>query len=491
MQRQEICGERLQVNPTTQTTGNAPPRQIGRDWAFALTAAAVGLAVSILLWLHVPGVNGPAHWRWWYRDPAVAFLFWFTLATLPILFCVLMPITNSRDTLRAVVVITVAGAMLRAVVVLYLQPALGLGEIDQLVRSDSATSYYYDGVRLIDHANARRAAGESLRHWLALYDEFHSQTSVHTATKPAGGVIYWMAWWEAVGDEHAPLVGALTLMALTSLTPLGVWRIAMRLGVSTQSSILAAALMALSPGFLLTTPSFDAAYPLFTCSLILTWLSAVEHKRLIAICMSALILFIGTLMSLHLLCIGIAVIAAPFVAGRLSAKQIAQRSLAFAPIVVALTIGLYATMALTFGYAPIAVIKSCFINQAEWARQSPQWFTPGASLFNLSDGALGIGWPVAVAFVAAMFSKRCGHGSRQIAWIAAGTIALAAGAHMLPAEVARVWVFITPLVVIPAAVFINQLADRPRALVLLASALTTVATCGTLKFILGSAPAVR
>ena len=393
--------------------------------ARAALTIAIGIVFAILVFAHVPGVNGPDYWQWaWQRRtdlPAVACC--LALAAAPAFFAQRV---RSRALALALIGATVIALQFTANAI---EPRVsGVARIDALAHDQLRTSYFTVAASL---------AGAKDIDWLGQYDQLLRLAPQHATTKPPGPVAFYLAIIRLFGPARAPLAVAVAISMLSACAVAATWWMARTMGGDDGVALQAATLLALAPSMTLFFPDLDPIYPLFSCALLATSWVALQRGSRRAALLFGLVLFAATMTSYALLVTGIALAAMTLTRlGRRSTYELAG-------IAVGAALAAHALFALATGFNPISAFRTALAMQAyqlpllhrPWPRTIP---------FDLLDFLLGAGW---VPLVPAAF--RIARHRDAAVWILTPIVVAVTG--LIQAETARVWIFLLPLLVFPAA----------------------------------------
>lgn len=423
---------------------------------------------TVLTALHTPYINGPAYWRWPWRDLSPGPVYLTVLAAgLPILIATVL--AHTRPTLALVLIVIGAAA-------LHLSGAKINGpdapsRIRAIVESPAATSYY-------THAQTLPPG------WLNDYPNVLNKGEHHARNKPPGPIWFYRTILDADLPDPA-LLGGILGGALALLSIVATYGLARAMGQERHASVLAAALMATAPGFVLFYPEFDQALAAIGTLMVITWLHTLKHPPETQASSSAigfgLSLSLALLWSYALLTLGVFLGLLTLFHGLRTGQW----------RVIAVRVGIaLATMAITqaglwafTGYSPITTFQTALSNQHDLLTQITRpW--PATIPFDLLDLFLGMGWVMSALLLMGLLrgpsASSLSHQHIQLAALSA-LIIIATG--LLPGETARVLIFVMPLLAVGAGA---ELARWPRVSqpgVLILALLGVAATVRTLVFI--------
>src|SRR3954454_3050872 len=112
----------------------------------AAIAVSVGLAMAVLVFLHVPGINGPWYWKWpWRRLPVLPYWPLMVLSAAPVLLGLALREFRPRTPSAVVLGLFMAGVMcMKLTSVAVLTRPMSLDVAGAIVEHPDTTSYYTD-----------------------------------------------------------------------------------------------------------------------------------------------------------------------------------------------------------------------------------------------------------------------------------------------------------------------------------------------------------
>ncbi len=427
----------------------------------ALVAVAAGVVVVTLAFLHVHGFNGPDYWRWeWRSYPALwrAILF-LVLAASPAIvaqFC--------GGTTRPLLLLCVSVIALQ-LTSNAIEPGLHGVERIRRVANDQLTTSYFTVAQSIDRA---RRGGHPVD-WLRQYDELLELAPQHATTKPPGPVAFYVAVFRLFGPERAP-IGAAALMALLSAAAVVATWSAARAIAGPEAAFQAATLMALAPSMTLFFLYLDTTYPILSCAMLATWFAALKTNRALHAIVFGLLLFAATMTSYTLLVLGI-------VLGGITLGHSLRATVRLTAIALATFVAAYGVLWLSTGFNPISAFRTALAMQYRylpllhrpWPRTIP---------FDFLDFCLGAGWIPVMLAILALWRRR----DAVLIW-GLLTPVIVALTGLIQAETARVWIFMLPLLMIPAGVELSRWPIRERIAVYASMIAVTIALYANMTFI--------
>lgn len=404
-----------------------------RGWR-AGAVVAVTAAISIGVWLHFPGLNGPDWWQWkWIRRINAPYIaLWFAAAALPALIAV------AWKTRRALIAVCLSAALLQGVA-MSMTPLPAAQRLHMILTDASVTSFPTAAMQLRDLE--RRAPGFSTA---ANFDRLLRFFPMHARTKPLLPVyayVVLLRWFPWVTPW---MMGV--LIALLTMVTIAAMYAAAREVAGEDAAIVACALLALMPSLALFFPDLDVIYPLFTCGLIASWPRATRGSLGAAVAAGAIV-FLLTLTSYALLTVGaFCAIVAIVEMFRPTTKDGVRHVFVAAAVTLGVAIGANVLFALVTGYKPWATFRAALAQQHEILPQLHRPF-PASVPFDLLDFVLGSGYVPALAALLWLARRE----RNRVVRAGLATVVIVAATGLLQAETARVWIFLMPFLAIAAA----------------------------------------
>ena len=411
---------------------------------------AVALVMSALIALHVRGVNGPWYWFWtwrrlggWTLFPAMA------VAAAPI-FAAQFFFARARGG-RGVAIsllLLALGTFALQMTAIALQPHLpARSRLRSAVEDPFVTSYFTDA------AAFHRQQSFDLKRFLTNYPQILPALHLHSRYKPPGWVLFYDLLINMVGLDAAPIVGGILIALLAAGAVPATFALVRSCNGGSSFAFAAASFLSLCPSLILFLPQFDQTYPLIACTLLITWHLALSHNdlRLAAIfgAMLALSLFLSYIFLTLVIFTGADTLFHVFRARRPSIARAALLAAVALAVIVLLNALLYAAT----GFNPIATYRAIAEAQQRDLITLARPF-PLHILFDLIDFALASGYisiPLA-AFAVIHFGRRLfsDDPAARLVLLSLLQIVTVALAALLPGEAARLWMFMLPLIAIPA-----------------------------------------
>lgn len=448
------------------------------------------LMCGLALW-EVPGVNGPSYWTWpWRSLRAVQWLVMLVCAVPAVAALWLYQFPHPK-TWHILLALICSSMMLKLGCVLSQSDPVGLAYWKQVTWSPDATSYYFDAARIVATVEQDQ---EHPLFWFCSYDELirttgPSSLSLHTITKPAGPLCYYFffVWFFDYGNPATIVACGFTLIVLSLLSiPATYWCIRQFVD-SPRAALIAAAVVALAPGFNLFPTKLDALWVGLCALTIGTWQVTLVRGGyrcavLLGLCL-AFILFVG----FQLLTIGLFMSCLPAIvlADQPMLKRYLEAIRKGMPA-IAMALGLHVVLALMSGYNTWKVFQANLWAQSQLLllpelqpRQAP-WTT----FWDLYDYSLGGGWGVAIVFLMGLFNGGIDRRMRLIGVAALSLMLVIAVLALIPAETARCWLFLSAAPLILIASELARWSTRQQVLVLGCILTATLTIHGKMAFIL-------
>jgi len=396
---------------------------------------AVGLGFPLAALLYAPGVNGPWYWRWTCQslDPT---LFFVAAAVAGVVLCSILSVRLPAVTTVALLFALHVGLTLSFAA---LHPS-GISLIGERAADEGITSYHTEAVRADDVSSLLREFPERLPDMVG-----------HARTHPPGPILYYRFWNALLGPSAGAQWGGVFLVVLAGLLVPASFLLASRLA-GPEAGRAAAALTAVLPGIVAMPGGLDSVYPAVTAGLALTWLGTLEGGRRQAVAFGGL-LIMGMLFTHAFLVLGVFFVLAAVLSLRWNPNASTAgvgKAVAIAALVV---VGFFGLAAVLLGYDHLAALQAAMGVQASL---ETGYFRPWSStvLWDPYDFALASGWGVTAVLVYFLWDWR-GRGFedptgrlRVFALAGLATILVVDLTGLLRAEVARVWLFLQPFVVV-------------------------------------------
>lgn len=333
--------------------------------------------------------------------------------------------------------------------------------LQRIVEDPQTTSYYTDALRFT------RQPG-----WIAT---FQDQTlHLHSSTHPIGPILFYVALIDVFGPHTAALAGPLLIAALSSTSLLAMYFFAGIWTSSRTDRLLICLLWTLCPAIGLVYPEFDQVYPVLSMVLLAAWICSLRTSLRSSLRYAALLgvaAFIASLFAYNLLVVGTFLAATG--AGLVWIAQDRRGAVLRIAQTVLIALGLFVALHLAFslvtGYHPIASFThSMQVQKAIEVR--PKGLRSRAS--NVYEYPLGSGFLPEVLAAFFLFALLRSSDRKNMIWIAtlsaALTLLAVEASGVLDYEAQRVWLFLQPLLFVPAALQLGEFSRKDQTRILLA-----------------------
>jgi len=323
----------------------------------------------------------------------------------------------------------------------------GLDRIKQIVASPDATGYFNDAFAI-----------QRLTDWLS---HFHTAALLpHSSEHPPGPIIFYYLFLKLFGPDTGSLLGGCAVGLAGSVGVLIIYKFAGLWNQDRKTRLTVCALYALLPGLVVFLPEFDQAYAVISMLMILFWINALDGSKTAPFYLGST-LFVATLFAYNLLIVGAfllyyAVYSIWRAEGRRSFVLALLRVSGFALIAF---FALHGILWAGTGYRVLASFRHALANQAELLKVIYRPYLPYI-VADPYDFALGAG--IVAVPLAFFYVKRVLHRLKEresaLTLIGAATILTVDLSGLLPGETARVWLFLQPLLIVPAGIELARAA---------------------------------
>jgi hypothetical protein len=416
--------------------------------------ATLGIAVAAALLLKVPYFNGPWYWTWPWRDLSVyRGLILFGMPFL-LFFYVVRGLENpdSLPDHRRSLGLLILSTLGMQVMAIAMDPG-GFPVLKQIVLSPTATSYYTDALRI-----------RALPDWMRTFDQ--AELELHSSTHPPGPIVYYYFFLGLFGTEIGAYVGAWSLAVLASLGVMVVYRFSALWTEDPHARIISCAIYSMMPGLLLFLPSFDIVYPALAMLLMTFWVEGL-HRSSRGCLLFGVTLFVSCLFAYNLLAIGsfIVLYSAHFVRQRGYRLAVWKRLAVTILKSAATTVGLYLLLWMATGFNPVDSFFQALRNQSSHAGGLGRPYL-ACVWFDVFDFIMGGGVVPFALVLAALVSGGTEMDKNRLTSLGIASIALVDLTGLLRCETARVWLFLQPLVVVPAALVLSRVRPLEKTMLL-------------------------
>lgn len=423
----------------------------------AVVVVATAGVLGTLVILHTPHLNGPWYWQWpWVRLDAPRLFPAMLLAAAPLF---LAEWIHGRDRSRdaiAVPLLMLSTLCLELTAAGQHRRVFNLDSVAEAVRDPIATSYFSD-------ARDLAAQGVSFHELMSAHSKRMPRLRVHTRFKPPGLLLYHMAFIKVFGATRIAALAAGLVIALLATASVGAtYLLILRLCADADAAFCGAAYLSLCPSLVLFLPQFDQIYPAVACALLGLWAAALARDRGAFAVGFGLVLALACFFSQMFLVLGIflAGLTLPHVRkpGSGGLLRVARHAL----LALVACVSVYLLLWLATGYDPVSTYRVASRLLAGYSVRAERPY-PIHVLFDLLDFSLGSGW-ISVPLVAFFLVGRArwpGY-ARFVALLALAQILLTAALGIVPAETARTWMLMLPLLMMPIGLELAGWTPRMR-----------------------------
>ncbi|HUB24449.1 MAG TPA: hypothetical protein VL992_03390 [Tepidisphaeraceae bacterium] len=411
-------------------------------WVKLSVLVAMTAVLAVAIFRHVNGINGPQYWRWPWR----AWRGWTPYLIL-ILPAIPVAIAQIRFADRSVAI----GIVLMMFTTLGIE--LGVRDLDTdqhdltrlaaIIEEPGSIGYF-------THAEQWVHSGPPLRDYLRQFPEEMLTFTKHARNKPPGSILFFAPFvkWAPTEDAAAMSAG-LAIALLATLSVPATYFVARELTGDSVAAFQASACMCLCPGLCLFLPELDQFFPVYTALIVILWAKALKTgRKIFAIAFGLAFSFI-CFQTFNFLMMGI------FVAGYAAVIICQHRGsravstfLRQSAVIIGIVVAAYGLLWLWCGYNPIETLLTGI--HTHHTEETPilhrDW--PTTIPFDLTDFALGMGW-VCVLLAVYYLVRSWRRPDLLVLLCLLQPIAVAI-TGLLATETARVWIFMMPLVMVPA-----------------------------------------
>jgi hypothetical protein len=331
----------------------------------------------------------------------------------------------------------------------------GIGLIREIVLSPTTTSYFSDALRINFVAGLLR-----------YFDRL--MLGLHSSTHPPGPILFFYVFLKLFGLQAGALVSGLVVGGLGALGVLLAYAFAGLWTDDRHTRMLASALYALLPAMTIFFPELNQVYPIFLMLLIIFWCRALESQRMLP----KEAIYLGLALSVALFFsyahVTIGVFLAYYGLYWLWRKRWTRASfvtlLRNSGIAVGLCVLIYAALHFATGYRPIAAFRSAQSWQVFYQGLLHRTNAPLYALYDPYEFLLGAGMLVLplVLFQLCRSLRNIDltRNGLALTLIGLATILTIDLSGLMRGEAARVWLFLQPLIVVPAALELSRFRWR-------------------------------
>jgi hypothetical protein len=426
---------------------------------------AISLAFIAGIVFHRSPLNGAAGltgWHWPWRDLGLFHTALFLLAPFACVVSVLWMEEKKRGFgVPAKLGILALGNFLMQVMGALAEPG-GLRLVRQIVLSPSATSYFMDAMRI-------RGMGAWLRHFAVV------PLGPHSLTHPPGPILFYYAFLHLFGVNMGALIGGCAVGCVASLGVFVTYEFAGLWTEDRQARMTACAFYALLPAITVFFPEMDEVYPILSMLLILFWCKSVDSTERFPreVIYFGLVLFVSLFFAYNLLSVGafLAYYGLYWIWRQGRTRSSLFKLLLHSEIAAGVCIGLYFVLWLATGYDPVRSFRSALVSQELFGVMFHRTYWPYvlADPYDFVLGAGVLALPL-LLFQLFRFPRDFQPMRKEVAltFIAVATILTIDLCGVLRGEAARLWLFLQPLILVPAALEVSRFPWRWRLAILAA-----------------------
>ncbi len=430
-----------------------------------------------LILLHTPHVNGPDYWPWPYRRLAALPLYplcWFLGAVT-----VWAGAMFGRGRLSATWALGIgAGGALGLMVGASLCDTSppSLTAFREVVIDPAASTYLSDAARIsrdIQTPTTNPAAQPTLSRFVRNYQAAMVRMGTHSRIRGPGWVLFYMGLLYLTGNDipqAAAMGGAVLAVLAAGAVPLTAWLIRTMGGTKSQA-VYGGLLLSLCPAMLLFFPMVDPGYCAVTALLCGTWCLACRTGRWVPAGLTGLLMGLVCFFTYNFLALGIfllAITAYPLWFGD-GARRV--RTVLLCGLAAVAAAAPYVPLCFLTGFDPIATFRKAIAIQREFEHTGGR-ADQVTALYDFYDHALGAAFVIPLLCIGwwlTRHSPASGGTRRFTMWAAFAALlqfVVLGVSQQMPVETARVWLFVNPLILLPAAIFFARLPSVGRVVVL-------------------------
>ncbi len=287
---------------------------------------------------------------------------------------------------------------------------------------------------------------------------------LHVMTHPPGGVLF--LWWVSLLLGNSVMAASLANLAFTALAVVGVWLLARILYGETMARYALALYLLVPSVMLYSATSMDGPFAVFPVFSVSFFFLGLKTRRWGWGAVSGLFLALGLFMTYAITFLGLlyAVFAVLLILEDRSRWPWVIRQLLALALAV---LGFYLVLYLAWGFNPVlAVLNSIEADHrimASMPMTPKRWWVHGTA--NLTAFLFAMGVPVVILWGQALLKRRSRGSSERPAldvFQPGFTIALLliAFSTLYTLETERIWMFMAPLMVVPAARHLRELCAQ-------------------------------
>jgi hypothetical protein len=410
-----------------------------------LSILLCGAVFLLAIIAEVPYVNGPAYWAWPYRRLDFGRALEVFAAPLLLYGYLAQRGWSQRELTaseaRRLLFGLVCCSLLLMGAGLHMRPK-ALHFTLKFVHHAGATGYFTDALKI-------GQLTDFLRDYHAL------PRAPHSVTHPPGPVLFWWLCIRLAGDTQGVFLGTALLALGASLAVLPLYAFGTLWTEERRLRLAPCFLWVLLPGLIANLPELDQVYPILSMLTLLSWRKALQGSARARVALG-LWLFALSFTAYNLLTLGVAMLA-------IAALGCSWRSLARSiGGALGTCLGAYLLLWLTTGYDPVKTFLNALEAQRGVSLELGRPYAP-ALFWAPYDFVLAAGMLVLPLLVLHLRERTPGR--RLTVWFLLAILVIDVSG-LLPCETARIWLFLQPLVLVPAGLQLARFRPAERGWVL-------------------------
>lgn len=423
--------------------------------------------------LHVDYVNGLPYWQWsWRHLGYLRTTLYLMLPLIPYGYA-LHKIETSKENKEAYRILTILAVsnFLFQVMGMAAEPQ-SLETIKSIIGSRRATSYFYDANQITGTASFLR--------------DFHTlDLRAHSSTHPPGPILYYYGLIRVFGGNATSYIGGFGIAFIASLGFFVLYLFSSLWTREAKPRLTICAYYALMPGLVLFFPQLDQVYPIFSMLMIYLWEMSLRGSRHYAIYFG-LVLFAATFFAYNLLTVGAFHLLSTS-AFLLSHRSVTERFRIVARaslLAIGTTGACYLALFEIAGFNPFLSFARTLDAHAYLVIALPRPYFVYL-FYNFYEFFLGSGIvviPLLVTYIRRALGKT--GDDAFFSYVGFLAIVIVDLTGLFRSEITRLWLFLQPLVVIPAGLELARLSTAQRFAVFLMLWLNLVVIKANMSFII-------
>ncbi|MCJ8329603.1 MAG: hypothetical protein HRT89_21040 [Lentisphaeria bacterium] len=293
----------------------------------------------------------------------------------------------------------------------------------------------------------------------------------HSVNKGPGMILFYMFFISLFEEKSsAALISALFILIISSLSIRALFTLAKVCSLGDKTAITAAAIFSMSPALTQLTPVFDTLYPILACTMLSAWILAIKKNDWRYSLLFASLLFISVMCTFALLVLGFIFVTAGFFYVD-KKKQFVKQSL----ISAACFSTLFLLMKILFSFSIVQCFTTALKKESEFQEMLNRPY-PNTIPYDLVDFALGSSFVIAILVLIFLLVPRLRHKKTVLLCaLFVGQILVTTVTGLLRCETVRVWLFMQPFMMIPAALAMRKLPLHLKLIILVLIFCTSIA----------------